>query len=146
MSLLDKIVRRRPADLLLAAEAWLLLAWFRASLAFVPVRKIIGSVTRRSTGERAARSAGADVVEIARRVQWAVSAATRHSAMEFVCFPQALAGYTMLRRRGVGGTIVYGVSRSAAGELMAHTWLTVGDRTVLGGEAAPEFTAVERWT
>ena len=143
MSLLGKIVRRRPAELLLVTEAWLLLAWFRASLAFVPVRKIIGSITRGSTCERAMAT---DVAEVTRRVQWAVSAATRHSVLEFVCFPQALAGYSMLRRRGVASTIVYGVNRSAAGELMAHTWLTVGDRTLLGGDAAPEFTPLERWT
>ena len=81
----------------------------------------------------------------AKRVQWAVSAAARHSPVDFVCFPQALAGYTMLRRRSVPSTLVYGVARSAEGELAAHTWLMVGDRMVLGGEAAQEFTAIERW-
>jgi len=66
--------------------------------------------------------------------------------VEFVCFPQALAGYTMLRWRGVKSTVVYGVARSPEGELLAHTWLTVGERIVVGGEAAGEFTAVERWS
>ena len=143
MSLLGKIVRRQPAELLLVIEAWLLLAWFRASLVFVPVRKIIGSITRGTVPECAVTT---DITGLTRRVQWAVSAAARHSVVEFVCFPQALAGYSMLRRRGVASTIVYGVSRSRGGELMAHTWLTVGDKTLLGGEAAPEFTPLERWT
>jgi hypothetical protein len=52
----------------------------------------------------------------------------------------------MLRRRGVTSTIVYGVNRSPAGELLAHTWLMVDEKMVLGGEAAPEFTPVERWS
>jgi hypothetical protein len=42
--------------------------------------------------------------------------------------------------------VVYGVARSPEGELQAHTWLMVGEKTVLGGETAGEFTAVERWS
>jgi hypothetical protein len=151
MTLLSKIVKRRPGDLLLAVEALVLLAFFRVCLAVVPVRRILRTMTHGSAGSTEAKSsandAGAEAgVAIARRVRWAVSAAARHSAIEFVCFPQALAGYTMLRWRGVAGTVVYGVKRSAEGELLAHTWLTVGNRTVLGGEVASDFTPVERWS
>jgi hypothetical protein len=78
-------------------------------------------------------------------VRWAVEAVARHSPAAFVCFPQTLAGYTMLRRRGVASTMVYGVARAGDGKLIAHTWLVVGDRVVLGSEVAGEFTAVERW-
>ena len=152
MTLLGKMVRRGPADLLLAAEALALLVFFRVCLAAVPVRRIIGTITRghaemggREAEAKASADGGASSA-IARRVRWAVSGAARHSVVEFVCFPQTLAGYTMLRRRGVASTMVYGVARSPEGELQAHTWLTVGDRTVLGGEEAAEFTAVERWT
>jgi hypothetical protein len=147
MTLLGKAVRRGPAEWLMAAEALVLLVVFRVCLAAVPVRRIIGAIThgkaRALAGdvEVAARAATA-----ARRVQWAVSAAARHSVVAFVCFPQALAGYTMLRWRGVKSTVVYGVARSPEGELLAHTWLTVGEQIVVGGEAAGEFTAVERWS
>jgi hypothetical protein len=82
---------------------------------------------------------------IAVRVRWAVEAVVRHSPVRFVCFPQTLAGYTMLHRRGVQSTMVYGVARTAAGELIAHTWLMLGDKCLLGGEGAGEFTPVERW-
>ena len=51
----------------------------------------------------------------------------------------------MLRRRNVPGTMVYGVTRSPGGDLIAHTWLTVGDRIVLGGEGSGAFTPVDRW-
>jgi hypothetical protein len=93
----------------------------------------------------AQRAAEEHSIEIARRVRWAVEAVARHSPIAFVCFPQTLAGYTMLRRRGVPSTMVYGVARSAAGKLTAHTWLLVGDRVVLGGEGSVQFTPVERW-
>jgi len=140
------MTRRGLADWLLAAEALVLLAVFRLVLACVPVRRIIAAVARRPTEQAPAGEATNQTRTIVRRVQWAVSAVARHSPVEFVCFPQALAGYAMLRRRGVLGTLVYGVARSPGGELVAHTWLMSGEQMLLGGDAAPEFTEIERWT
>ena len=151
--------------MLLAAEALVLLVFFRICLVVVPVHTIILTITRGPAGAETdgetgtgESDAGADesemrkkndakraAEEIARRVRWAVEAVARHSPIRFVCFPQTLAGYTMLRRRGVPSTMVYGVARSATGKLMAHTWLVVGDRVVLGGEGSAPFTPVERW-
>jgi hypothetical protein len=142
MTLLGKIARRRPADLLLAAEALLLLAFFRLCLALFPVRKII----RRLTCGRSGGSTRADEAQISRRVGWAVNAAARHSIVPFVCFPQTLAGYAMLRWREVPATIVYGVARSPEGKLHAHTWLIVRDKIITGGDESAAFTEVERWT
>src|SRR5437868_2739662 len=127
------MIRRGLTDWMLAAEALVLLAGFRVALAVVPVRRIIGAIARGKPNEAAAADDTSQTRLTTRRVQWAVSAAARHSVVEFVCFPQALAGYTMLRRRGVPSTLVYGVARSAEGNLLAHTWLTVSDQTVLGG-------------
>jgi len=161
MRLPGKIVRRRPAELLMAVEALALLVFFRVCLVVVPVHRIILTITRGAepNGDACAGTGGdADeseagtkndaeraAEEIARRVRWAVEAIARHSPIALVCFPQTLAGYTMLRRRGVRSTMVYGVAHSAAGKLMAHTWLVVGDRVVLGGEDSAQFTPVERW-
>jgi hypothetical protein len=147
MSLLAKIVRRGPRELLITGEAVALLAFFRACLAMIPVRKIIGTIThgRAGAGLSDESPAAERDFEVARHVQWAVSAAARHSVLEFVCFPQTLAAYTMLRRRGVASTMLYGVARSPEGDLIAHTWLMVGDGTVVGAEGAGGFTVVERW-
>jgi hypothetical protein len=138
--------RRGLADWALAAEALVLLAGFRAALAMVPVRRIIGAIARGRADQGKGELNAIQTRLTVRQVQWAVMAAARHSIVEFVCFPQALAGYTMLRRRGVPSTLVYGVARSAEGDLLAHTWLTVGDETLLGGETAQEFIAIERWS
>lgn len=137
------VARRPAADLLLAVEALALMAVFRAALVVVPVRRIMAAVAGDTPETASSETRSKDT---ARRVAWAVSAAARHSPVEFVCFPQALAGYTMLRRRGVARTLVYGVGRSDAGELHAHTWLVAGERILLGGEAARDFTAIERWS
>lgn len=148
MTLLGKIARRGPAEWWRVAEALMLLAFFRLCLAVFPVRRIIATITYRKAVESRAGATETmeQSVETAQRVQWAVSAAARHSMVEFVCFPQSLAGYTMLRWRGVPSTIVYGVKRSSEGELLAHTWLVVGEKTVLGGEEAAGFSEIERWS
>jgi hypothetical protein len=133
-------------DVLLAGEALVLLGFFRAALSMAPARTIIGRLTRGRCDETAHGDVASQQLLIARRVRWAVSAAVRRSPVEFVCFPQALAGYTMLRRRGVASTLMYGVARSEQEELLAHAWLMMGETVVLGGDAAKGFTPVERWT
>jgi len=139
------MAQRRPADWMLAFEALLLLSAFRLALAWIPASTILGRLTRGGRSESVDNLTTRQML-IARRVQWAVSAAARHSPVNFVCFPQALAGYWMLRRRGVSATLVYGVARSETAELQAHTWLSVGETIILGGEAAERFTPMDRWT
>jgi hypothetical protein len=147
MNLLSKIVRRRPADLFLSVEALALVAFFRLCLAVVPVRRIIGTITQGKVEAQQESTAALGEVEMAaaRRVQWAVRAVARNSPVEFVCFPQTLAAYVILRRRGLASTIVYGVFRSPQGELLAHTWLEMGDGVVVGGEESEGYAPIERW-
>jgi hypothetical protein len=123
--------------------------FFRVCLALVPVRRIIKAITSMPSqaGARPADVTASDRdLHLARRVQWAVGAVARHSFVEFVCFPQTLTAYTLLRWRKVPSTMVYGVARSPEGELIAHTWLEVGDKIVTGVEGAAKFTPVERWS
>jgi len=70
------------------------------------------------------------VARLARRVPWRAT-----------CLVQALAGWLLLKRRGIVATIRFGVAKSEAG-LAAHAWLVVGSEIVLGGEAAPDFKAL----
>lgn len=57
------------------------------------------------------------------------------------CLVRAVAGWLMLRRRGVPAIVRFGV-RMEAGQLAAHAWLMVHDVTVLGGEEAGGFTPI----
>ena len=149
MPLLEYITRRKAADLLLSAEALALLTAFRVSLLLVPFRRILRAITRLQPElelhpETEAPSALA--IDTAIRVRWAVEAVSRNAPARFVCFPQSLAAFVMLRRRGVPTTIVYGVGHSHTGQLIAHTWLALGDRIVVGGEGSDAFQPIERWT
>jgi hypothetical protein len=130
----------------IAAEAFVLLAFFRMCLAVVPVHRIVRAVTQERVGVGAGEGeASQRYLAIAMRVRWSIEAVDRHSPAKFVCFPQTLAAYAMLRWRGVASTIVYGVARSPEDKLIAHTWLLVGDRAVVGGEGSGAFAEVERW-
>jgi hypothetical protein len=148
MTLTARVVRRGPADLLMAAEALALLAAFRLCLAIVPVNKIMDAITHSKIAAPQPGGMPLNEREItaARRVQWAVQAIARHSPMQFVCFPQTLAAYLMLRWRGLASTIVYGVARSPEGKMLAHTWIEMGDGYVVGGEESEGFAPIERWT
>ena len=81
-----------------------------------------------------------------RLLQWAVTAFSRNAPIRLVCFPQALAMYTMLRRRRVLSEVLYGVARLPEGKLVSHAWLRIEDRIWIGGEVAAEFTVLDVWT
>jgi hypothetical protein len=51
----------------------------------------------------------------------------------------------MLRRRGVGTTLVYG-GTSTGGRLQAHVWLQSGDQSVVGGDGARHFAIVRTYS
>jgi hypothetical protein len=57
-----------------------------------------------------------------------------------VCFQNALAMQSMLRRRGVASVLHYGIGREDG--LKAHVWLSVGGEIVIGGDEAPRFVEV----
>lgn len=57
------------------------------------------------------------------------------------CLVRAVAGWVMLRWRGVPAVVRFGV-RCPAGVLQAHAWLLVGDVAVLGGEEAEGYTPI----
>jgi hypothetical protein len=109
-----EFAHRTLAAVLLAAEANLLLFLFRACLTFIPLRHILRAVTRNRDTAPPTRETPVPIRSIARalRVRWAVEAVTRNASASFVCLPQALAGYTMLRLRCVPTTMVYGVGSS----------------------------------
>jgi hypothetical protein len=120
-----------------SAQKWLLLEAFvtllaaRVSLVLLPVRWIFRWL------ERPLRNpAMPQRPQLIERIRWAVLTVARYGPLSFVCFPQALAAHAMLRRRGVGSVMHYGVRRSADRQMRAHTWLEVDNRMLLGGESA----------
>jgi hypothetical protein len=134
---LVRILHTPPADLFLVVEAFLFMAAARIALKRIPLERIAKWLQHPASPQRTPNT-----YETARRVEWAIRAIVRRMPGRFVCFPQSLAAFGMLRRRGIAAVLNYGVNRSPANELRAHTWLTVGEQMVVGGEMAPEFTLV----
>jgi hypothetical protein len=130
---------RSPADLALAMEAGCMLIFFRIALSFLPVQKLTAWMSRPNAA-RVAVSPGI-TAEILRKIEWSIDSVVRHAPFTFVCFPQCLAAYFMLRRRHIASKLFYGVTRDAD-QLKAHTWVKVGDRTVVGGDVESHFTVL----
>jgi hypothetical protein len=134
-----RIKRLTPADIALAAEAACMLTFFRAALNFLPTQRLTRWMDRYDRKRPSISPAMAR--ETISRVQWSIEAVTRHAPLTFVCFPRSLAAYFMLRRRHIVSKLFYGVAREAD-QLTAHTWVKVGDCTVVGGEAESQFTVL----
>ena len=79
---------------------------------------------------------------IVRRVSWAIRALAERGPLPFVCFPQAIAAFAMLRRRGIPVVLYYGVARNDEKGLHAHVWIRDGEVSVVGCRAAKGFTVL----
>lgn len=134
-----KSVRSRAMNVAVLIEAAAMLMFFRVVLVAVPFRRLISWVERPDVSEHRVSEAA-----IIRRVRGAVLAVVKRSPIVLACFPQSLACYFMLRRRGISTTLFFGVARTGA-NLEAHTWLKRGDQFVIGGELSPQFTVLARF-
>jgi hypothetical protein len=136
--MLFRRMRELPAaDIALAIEAACMLTFFRIALNFLPVQTLtawMGKAQKSSLAQR-------EPAQTLRRIEWSIDAVVRHLPFTFVCFPQCLAAYFMLRRRHIASKLFYGVTRDAD-QLKAHTWVKVGDRTVVGGDLESRFTVL----
>lgn len=54
------------------------------------------------------------------------------------CLVRAMAGWLLLKRRGIASTIRFGVAMED-GKLAAHAWLLLADETLLGGAEATGY-------
>jgi hypothetical protein len=135
--LLRRMMQLPAADIALAMEAACMLIFFRMALNFLPVQKLtawMGNAAQSSLAQQ-------EPAQTLRRIEWSIDAVIRHFPFTFVCFPQCLAAYFMLRRRHIASKLFYGVTRDAD-HLKAHTWVKVGERTVVGGELESRFTVL----
>jgi hypothetical protein len=136
-ALFRRMMQLPPADIALAIEAACMLTFFRIALNFLPVQRLtawMGNTAQSSLSQ-------AEPAQTLRRIEWSIDAVVRHVPFTFVCFPQCLAAYFMLRRRHIASKLFYGVTRDAD-QLKAHTWVKVGDRTVVGGDLESHFTVL----
>lgn len=78
---------------------------------------------------------------------WAIETAARYLPWRTLCIEQGLALQRMLRRGGVDALLHYGARHDHdTGKLEAHVWVSVDGRIVIGGEGAPQFAEIARYS
>ena len=108
-------------------------------MAFLPFRRIARWLG--TPGAESPTMATDEEVGTAREVGWAVGAVARRIPWDGRCLAQALAATGMLRRRGLEGTVSFGVSKGESAEFDAHAWLRMGSCMVTGGPGHQRFKA-----
>jgi hypothetical protein len=134
---LPRLDRLSADDWLLAAEALALLVWASLAIKLLPFRKVAAAASKMP-----ARRTGGPAEGLPKRIRWAVDAWGRRVPWRSVCFQRGLAAHRMLRRRGYGSILHYGVAQGEEKGLSAHVWVSLDGQPVIGGEEAPNFTCL----
>lgn len=130
-----RILTLPPREWFLMAETLLLLAAASAMVRLLPFRRIVSLA---QSPLRAPSGSTADLDRLRRAVEaWA-----RRVPWRAVCIQCALALHLLLRRRGIGSELHYGIRNGADRPLSAHVWLSVDGVTLIGGEAAADHVPV----
>jgi len=121
---LRKFIKLPEADRWLLASAVVSIIRARATVTFVPIRKILIPVTPQ-TSEVFPDTDPA-------LIGWAVETAGHIVPTGSNCLVKAIAAREMLARRGVSSEIRIGVAKDSSEALSGHAWLECGDRIVTG--------------
>jgi hypothetical protein len=113
-------------------EATIILVVARLAVRLLPANLVIAWAAR--SPKRVRRFSGYEIDWVA----WAVETAGEKKWIRAVCLPRALAAQIMLRRRGIASEFCLGVARNGA-SLIAHAWVEIGLRVVVGGEGRHRF-------
>jgi len=125
---LRRFLRLPAADQLATAEALVVVLGTRVAVVALPGNVLARWIRRAASGDGVAAGEPGPVVQT---VCWAVRRASLR-VPGATCLVQALSGWIMLQRRHRTARIELGVDRRPDG-LVAHAWLVVGQRVVLGG-------------
>ncbi len=142
MSALSKILRRDWKDRVCFVEALCWLGVAKVVVHTIPFRVLSRSLGVRDSETDATFSPAARAIAV--QVSWAVQTAARYVPLGFVCLPQALAAWRMLRRRGLPTTLYFGVATDPqdGSKLLTHAWLRAGDKIVTGEHRAGQYVGV----
>lgn len=131
-----RLVQLSAANKFVLAEALLILGLASLAIKLLPFRRT-AALMQASTRGRSVDPEKRD--GMVRQCRWAIERCADTVPWRAVCFQRGLALQLMLRRRGIGSILHYGVAQDAERGLRAHVWLEVGGGIVLGGEQAPAF-------
>lgn len=132
---------------LLLLEALVCLGVMRVAILTVPFRRIVAHY-HLVQDEASTVPAGAKAAR-AESIGWAVRVAAARTPWQSACLVQSLAAMSMLRRRGIAGTLYLGVAKNddnSAEPIAAHSWLCCGKRTLTGYFADNRFTIIAKFS
>jgi transglutaminase-like putative cysteine protease len=118
-------------------EALASLAIARIAMACVPFPRIASWLG--TPGTKSPDTATPEATRMAEAVGWAVRVLGTRVPWDGRCLTQALAATSMLRRRGLEGTVSLGVCDGKSIEFEAHAWMRVGSIIVTGGPGHERF-------
>lgn len=129
------------------AEAAVLLSWYRAVVQFVPRTRLkhwLGDFVAPTDPrvEMAMAPGTPEQAETAAYVRRAVASAARTPLFRGVCLPQAMAGRTMLKRRGIVTVMRFGAGPGKDKPLEAHAWLDAAGVKVTGYPVTPNLAQI----
>jgi hypothetical protein len=131
-------ISRGHRGILLEALIALLIA--RTAMAFIPFRRI--ATWLGTPGAESPSATTAEETRIAKEIGWAVGVLGRRVPWDGRCLAQALAATAMLRRRGLEGTVSFGVREGESAKFDAHAWLRLGSCIVTGGPGHERFRSL----
>jgi hypothetical protein len=124
----------------LLGEALIALSIARIAMALLPFRRVAAWMG--TLGAETPATATAIEIGVAEEIGWAVRVLAGRVPWDGRCLAQALAATGMLRRRGLEGTVNFGVCRGEITELDAHAWLRFGPHIVTGGPGHQRFNSL----
>lgn len=135
------LLRRPWADKWLLAQAYCLLGIARLAILTLSFRRLaryLGPLQAETPANIPATHLAA-----ARRIAWAIRRTAPHTPWTSNCFPQAIAGKILLRRRGIPSTLYLGATFTEdKTALEAHAWLRCGPLYVTGGNGQEKYGVV----
>ena len=138
MGAIRKFRRLSPAERGLLLQSFILLAWIRLALWVLPFQWV-SRVLARHRGSSGISTAIPEV-----RLIWAVRVMAPRIPGA-TCLVQAMTVKYLLERCGRKPCLCFGITKDND-RLLAHAWLVLDGRTVLGGEIAPRYSVLTAFT
>lgn len=126
----------------LLLEAALMLTLARLALRLVPFRQLNPFFNRPVRGSQVN---GRRRESLRKEVAWAIDRTAKILPGETVCFPRGIAAQALLRRRGVGTTLYYGVTTGNGNGSTAHVWVQDDAQGVVGHHDIEAYHILARY-
>ena len=74
-----------------------------------------------------------DSETIVREVFYAIKKIDNYAFWTTTCYTQAISARLILKRKSIKSKIFLGITKDEKGNMLAHAWTKVGDKTITGG-------------